>query len=153
MSKIVSQIAEVYIFKNSGSEIKYLLLKRAESEIYPGIWSVAGGRINENEKAYETALREMEEETGLTAKHFYRVDTVDSFYDIQNDEINLTPVFLAEANEGEVMLSEEHSEYKWMTFDEAHENIFWIDWKKNIKLINDILINVSLFKTLEEITF
>lgn len=152
MAKIVSQIAEVFIYKYFGSEIKYLLLKRSESEVYPGIWSIAGGRIADGEKAYETGIREMSEETGLTAKHFYKADTVNCFYDIKNDVIQLTPLFLAEANEGEVILSEEHSEYRWMTFEEAYENIFWIEWKKNIKLINEILNDDILFKTLEEIT-
>ncbi len=93
----------------------------------------------------------MNEETGLSAKHFYKVDTVNCFYDINSDVINLTPVFLAEANEGEVKLSEEHSEYKWMNYSEAYGNIFWIGWKDNIKLINEILNNDKLFGTLEEI--
>ena len=151
MPKIVSEIAEVFIYRKYNDGIKYLLLKRSASEVYPGIWSIAGGRIDDGEKAYETGIREMFEETGLTSKYFYKVDKIDCFYDIKNDVIQLTPIFLAEANEGEVILSEEHSEYRWMNFEEAYENIFWIDWKNNIKLINEILNDDKLFGTLEKI--
>ncbi|MDQ3018970.1 MAG: NUDIX domain-containing protein [Bacteroidota bacterium] len=152
MPKVVSELVVVFIYRKIKHGFEFLLLKRDKSEVYPGIWSIAGGRINENEKAYETAIREMLEETGLTAKHFYLLDTTNVFYEIENDSINFVPLFLAEANDGEVKLSDEHSEYKWMKYEEAYDKIFWLQWKTNIKEINKILHNEKLFNTLQEIT-
>lgn len=151
MPKIVCKIAEVFIYKKAGNNFKFLLLKRDELEVYPGIWSIAGGEIGKDEKAYEAGIREMKEETGLTAKHFYTVDTVNTFYDVYTDEMQMFPVFLAEANEDEVELSNEHSEFSWMDFDEAYEKIFFLEWKDNLSLINKILKDENLFRTLKEI--
>jgi dATP pyrophosphohydrolase len=151
LPKIISEIVEVFIYRKVKGEFEFLLLKRNNSEIYPDIWSVAGGRVNKNEKAHEAAKREMFEETGLTAKHFYVVDIVNTFYEMKSDVIHLVPVFLAEANTGKVKLSEEHSEFKWMSYEEAYEKLYWIGWKNNLKVINEILHNESLFKTLQEI--
>lgn len=151
MPEIVSELVEVFIYRKVEDEFEFLLLKRSKDEAFPDIWSVAGGKVRKNEKASDAAIREMHEETGLKAKHFYLVDAVNTFYEISLDVIHIVPVFLSEAEEVDVNLSEEHSEYKWMKYDEAYEKIFWNGWKNNIKLINNILRNENLFKTLQEI--
>lgn len=151
MPKIVSELVEVFIYRKVKDEFEFLLLKRSKDEVFPDIWSVAGGKIVGNEKTFEAAKREMTEETGLKPKHFYIVDTVNTFYEVNSDAIHIVPVFLAEAVEGEVILSEEHSEYKWMKYDEAYDKIFWSGWKENIKLIKKLLHDENLFKTLQEI--
>lgn len=153
MPEIVSKIAEVFIYRKKNEKIEYLLLKRSKNEVYPGIWSVAGGKIRENEKAYETAYREMKEETGLNAIHFYAVDTVNVFYEVNDDMFHLTPVFLAETDDTEVVLSEEHDDFKWAGYEEAYEDIHWTVWKKNLKVIDRILLDEKLFRTLKRIDF
>jgi dihydroneopterin triphosphate diphosphatase len=153
LPKIISGIVEVFIYRKAGNEFEFLLLKRNDDEVYPGIWSVAGGRVNENEKAFEAAKREMTEETGLTAKNFYVVEKVNTFYEMRNDVINLVPLFLAEANEGEVKLSGEHIDFKWMNYEDAYIKLHWIGWKNNLKMINEILHDENSFRTLREIKF
>ncbi|MBS1551669.1 MAG: NUDIX domain-containing protein [Bacteroidetes bacterium] len=153
MPEIVSKIVEVFIFRRNGKKIEYLLLKRSDNEVYPGIWSVAGGKIRENEKAYQTAYREMKEETGLNAIHFYAVDTVNVFYEVNDDMFHLTPVFLAETDDTDVVLSDEHDDFKWSAFEEAYEDIHWSVWKKNLKVIDKTLQNENLFRTLKSINF
>lgn len=151
MPNIVSEITEIFIYKKVGRINKFLLLKRNESEIYAGIWSIAGGRIEEGEKIYEAAKREMMEETGLEPVHFYSIDIVNGFYAKDKDTINLVPVFLAEAGSQVVKLSSEHSEYLWLDYENALEKIYWISWKQNLKVINEVLNDKELFKTLIEI--
>lgn len=60
-------------------EIKVLLIKRAmtnaegKTNIEAGKWAIPGGFIQENETAYEAAIRELEEETNVNeikVKHF-----------------------------------------------------------------------------------
>jgi len=151
LPEIVSKIVEIFIYRKIDNEYKFLLLKRDKSEVHPGIWSIAGGEIEKDEKAYEAAIREMNEETGLTAKHIYVIDIVNTFYEMNDDELHVVPLFLAEAEEGEAELSDEHSEYGWMNYEDAHNKIYWIGWKNNLKLINEILNSENLFRTLKEI--
>jgi len=151
LPEIVSKIAEVFIYRKNNEKIEYLLLKRSEDEVYPGIWSIAGGKIKANETAYQTAYREMREETGLNAIHFYAVDTVNVFYEVSDDMFHLTPVFLAETDDTYVVLSDEHTEFKWAEYEEAYEDIHWTVWKNNLKLIDETLHNENLFRTLKRI--
>jgi len=151
LPEIVSKIVEIFIYRKLDNEIKFLLLKRDKSEVYPGIWSIAGGEIDKGEKAYEAAIREMKEETGLTPKHMYIIDNVNIFYEMHNDLMHIVPLFLAEAEESEAELSDEHSEYEWMNYEDAYKKIYWIGWKNNLELIYEILNNENLFRTLKEI--
>jgi len=62
---------EAHIFCKKKNGIEFLLLKRNEKEIYPGLWQMVTGKIRKGEKAYKTALREIKEETGLKPKRFW----------------------------------------------------------------------------------
>lgn len=130
---------------------EYLLLKRNHTEKYPGIWSVAGGKVNENEKAFEAAIREMKEETGLVPLKLFATECVNTFYEHQTDKIQIVPVFLAEAGSGDVLLSEEHSDYEWMLFTKAIESLYWNSWKENLNFVNMVLNGEGSGKMLQEI--
>lgn len=152
MPEIVSEIAEIFIYRKVRDTFEYLLLKRNYNETYAGIWSIAGGKIEKDEKALEAALREMKEETGLKAKRLFLLEKVSVFFEHRDDKMHLVPVFLAEAKDNDgVILSEEHSEFAWMNFDEAYEKIHWKDWKKNLKTIHRILTEDKSFEALKEI--
>ena len=47
------------------NEIKYVLVQRGK-EPNKGIWSFPGGKIESGERSFEAAMRELEEETGLS---------------------------------------------------------------------------------------
>ena len=44
-----------------------LVARRAETQHLPGAWEFPGGKIEEGEEPADAALRELHEETGLTA--------------------------------------------------------------------------------------
>lgn len=135
---ITSEYIEVHIFRKTKSQIEYLILKRSETESYPGLWQPVTGTINKNEKAYETAVREIYEETGLLPEKFWLVPKVSSFYIPTKDVISLYPVFCAEIlTEAEVKLSPEHSEYKWVGYNDAYKTVAWKQQRESLELINE----------------
>jgi len=143
MPKIISNMIEAHICKISfmdPSRIQYLLLKRSDKEIYPNLWQMVTGHIKNNEKAYQTALREIKEETNLTPTKMWVVPQVNSFYSDKEDSICLIPVFLALVNENSnVIISKEHTEFKWVEKDEAIELLAWPGQKESVRIIENYL--------------
>jgi dihydroneopterin triphosphate diphosphatase len=141
--QIKSSIIEAHIFRKSGNDLEFLLLKRAELEIYPGLWQMVTGSVkDENEKAYETALREIKEETGLTPIKFWVVPNINSFYWAEQDAVYQIPVFavLVESN-SKVEISEEHCDFKWVSKDDAVNNLAWPGQRRSVEIIYQYFMN------------
>lgn len=151
MSLIVSKIVEVFIYRLSEGRREYLLLKRSEDEIHSGIWSICGGTMEQGEKAYEAASREMKEETGLIPLRLFKADTVNIFYEDLDDRVHIVPVFLAEADKCQVELSHEHSEFVWTDLITACRLLHWSSWKSNIEFMDKCLEEEEFFRTLKQI--
>ena len=143
--KIVSTMIEAHIFKESGKGIEFLLLKRADNQVYPGLWQMVTGKIKENEKAFETAIREIKEETGLTPLQLWVAPTVNSFYEPKNEYICLLPVFAARVEADKIQLSDEHTEYKWVNKEEAQKLLAWEGQRKAVQIIEDYFLNEKSF--------
>ncbi len=149
---IISTLIEAHIFRERGDEIEFLLIKRSnDDKLYPGMWQMVTGSIDENEKAFETARREIKEETGLNPLKLWVVPNVNSFYDPNKDAIIFIPVFAAVVNAtSEVIISNEHSEYKWVSKDAAKKMIAWVGQRNSIEIIHEYftkeLTNLNLIE-------
>jgi dATP pyrophosphohydrolase len=149
---IISNLVEVHIFRETENGIEFLLLKRAEDQIYPAVWQMVSGKIKEGEKAFETSLRELKEETNLTPLKMWIAPKVNSFYSSQTDSICLIPVFAAQVKkDSKVIISNEHSEYKWVTSDEAKILLAWDGQRKAVDLIEEYFLNEKSFLKFVEI--
>ena len=115
------------------------MLKRSDDKIYPGIWQGVTGKIKDEEPPYKTALRELKEETGLVADKMWTADKVNIFYDATENIMNLIPVFVVVVCSKDIVLSEEHSEYKWCSIDETVKLLTWEQQKKGVKIFYDML--------------
>jgi dATP pyrophosphohydrolase len=139
---VTSSLIEAHIFRLVGKELEFLLLKRSEKEIYPGLWQMVTGSIDDNEKAHQTAIREIKEETGLTPVKFWVVPNVNSFYSPKQNSICMVPVFAAlVADDSNVNISDEHSEYKWMSKDDAIKLLAWPGQRNSVETINEYFQN------------
>jgi ADP-ribose pyrophosphatase YjhB (NUDIX family) len=103
------------------SEGKILFLKRSDYKNWNNFkWENPGGTLNINESIETFLEREVLEETGLTTKSeklpFYSQHRMCVDF---KDVPFITMFFLSELVDGEVKLSEEHMEYKWLTIKEA----------------------------------
>ncbi len=147
-------LIEVHVFRINNSKIEFLILERATSEIYPGIWQMVTGKIEKREKAYETAVREIMEETNLKIEKLWVVPNINCFYSAEEDTIYNVPVFAAKVNSNSmVKLSDEHSDYKWVDAGEAEKVFAWEGQKKSIRVLTDYYLNKKDYFDTLKITF
>jgi dihydroneopterin triphosphate diphosphatase len=152
--EIISKMIEAHIFRETGDGIEFLLLKRSEKVIYPGLWQMVNGKIKEGEKAYQTAFREIKEETGIVPEKLWVVPKVDSFYSHENDNIMLLPVFAGQFNFfSKPVISNEHSEFKWVDPEEAKRLLAWDGQRQSVDLILNYFNKEINFLNLVEIKF
>jgi dATP pyrophosphohydrolase len=152
MPRVITKRVEVHVYRETDGGYEYLLLKRSPDGKYPNLWQMVSGSIDDGEKSYETAIRELKEETQLDVEELFIFPRVSEFYDFfEEDTINLVPVFVAKVGNDEVKISDEHSEYKWVNFDEAYKTLDRIQWKENSALLEKILNDKLLFNTLQKI--
>ena len=150
--KIISNLVEVHIFRKRKEGIEFLLLKRAQNQIYPGIWQMVSGKIKADEKAYETAIREVKEETGLTPSKIWVAPKVNSFYSDESDTICLVPVFAIQVDKKtEVKLSKEHTEFKWVKSKRAKIMLAWEGQRKALEFIEEYFLNERSFLNFVEV--
>jgi 8-oxo-dGTP pyrophosphatase MutT (NUDIX family) len=105
------------LFQIDQGIIKYLLLRYGL-----GHWGFPKGNIEVGEKEQDAGIREVQEETGIS-----KILLIDNFrekvhyiYKRQGKTIHKEVVyFLAKSNEKKVTLSFEHSEYKWLCYEDS----------------------------------
>ncbi len=150
--KIISNLIEAHIFREMNDSLEFLLLKRAPDQYYPNIWQMVSGKIKPDEKAFETSLREIKEETGLIPSNIWVVPNVNSFYTAEDDSITLVPVFAVKVKSNDkVIISKEHSEYGWFTSEEAKNKLAWAGQHKSVEIIVDYFYNKNSFWNFLEI--
>src|SRR5512146_621054 len=133
MAKIESNYIELHVFNRTTG--KFLLLKRASHKIYPGTWQMITASCEEGESTKETAVRELFEETGIKKSSLFAAPHVNTSYFYINNSIYFYPVFLAVVSTDEVLISDEHTEYKWVTYFEAVKLIHWPDQIESLNVI------------------
>src|SRR5512133_2755375 len=74
---------------------EFLQLHRVPGDDIGGTWQTVRGTIEAGETAVAAALRELSEETSLTPREFYRLGSVETFYDAADDAIVHSVPFLA----------------------------------------------------------
>jgi 8-oxo-dGTP pyrophosphatase MutT (NUDIX family) len=95
---------------------EFLLLKRAR---VPAIWGPPGGRLKQDEDPQKGLKREVFEETGLNIDIHQPVTTwFGKFY--SNPLLSID--YLCTAYRPNVVLSVEHTNYKWFALQELYKN-------------------------------
>lgn len=117
------QVGVKVVLKNSDGKI--LIMRRSYVEdVFQGEWDIPGGRIDAGTSLRENLAREMMEETGLIMTSEPSViGAQDIFLPQQNRHV--VRVTYTGTAEGEPRLSDEHTEYQWVTLAElkALENL------------------------------
>lgn len=112
-------MVSVIAVRGHGDATRTLLLRRAKPQLH-GAWTYAAGHIEPGEKAWRTALRELEEETGLRPAALYSADRCETYYDVREECIAVVPAFVALVDaDAPVRLNAEHDAHAWLSFSEA----------------------------------
>lgn len=118
--------AVVLILRPRAESHELLLARRAADKYMGGTWQPISGGLEPGETAWQAALREMQEETGLVPREFYRLSTLTRFYRPDNDSLNTAPMFCAlVAGDAEVRLNPEHSDFAWVAVEQAQTHLMW----------------------------
>jgi len=140
--RLRSNIVAVYIVRPALDGVELLMLQRPESHRFAGAWQTVGGHIEEKqgETAWQAALRELDEETGLDVVRWFRIDRPETFYNPENDTIYFVPVFAALVAAGaEPTISDEHQAWRWQRPDEAAEAVDWAAMRDSILMVGEAL--------------
>ncbi len=152
MSQILSRFIECIVYKETDFDFKFLCLKRSDdSRVHPGIWQIVTAKIDESEKAYETARREVIEETGLAPIDLFVAPGVNQFYNAMDDSVNFISVFIARVDSEDVKISYEHSAFEWLSIEDMIGRVHWANQKKILQEVYEHLKYEDLFKTLKKI--
>jgi len=109
----------VVLFRKENDRILFLLLH------YPsGHWDFVKGKMEEGETPHETAIRETQEETGITDVKF--LDNFEEWiqynFQYQGELVQKKVVFfLGETKTKDITISHEHLNFTWMDYTTAME--------------------------------
>ena len=141
MADVTVRVVDCYVYRQTDDGLEFLLMKRNLNKIYEHLWQGVAGKIEDGETAPEAAIRELKEETGFDPVKVFVADHISRFYEVHGDRINLVPVFGIEVNSDEVILSEEHIDFKWVTIKEALNTLVWNGQKEGIQTVRDMVIS------------
>ena len=112
-----------------------------------GTWQLISGGIERNETAWQTAIREVREESGLEARELYRLSTLTQFYRPDRDAICIAPMFAAFVDaDADVVINPEHSQLAWVPIESAELRLMWPGDKTALAEVRSVIIGNGLAK-------
>lgn len=108
---------------------KVLLIRRGKPP-RAGQWSIPGGRIEASETELEACLRELYEETGVTAQIIGKIETIDAMFEGYKYRLH---DYLAIYADGDVRAGDDAVHAEFMTYDDADGLGMW---SETMRIIN-----------------
>ena len=106
-------------------EGKFLILKRSDKvRTYKGIWGGVTGYVEEGEEPYETAIKEIREEVGITDITLVKKLDPIKFSDVYEGlkyNWNIFPFLFKTEKKDKVNIDWEHLQYCWIALSEISD--------------------------------
>lgn len=131
-------------YRKSGNEYEYAIFKRADA----GYWQGIAGGGEDNETPLEAAKRELFEETGIKSNNLLKLQfyshvpkTEFAAHKTWSSDIYVIPeyYYAVEVIDEVIVLSQEHTEYRWVDYDKGYELLYWQSNKVGLWELNERL--------------
>lgn len=144
----------VYLYKKTKEmTYEFAIFQRADNDQW---WQGICGGVEENESLEMSARREVFEEAGIDEKHpLYPLESksylpVYIFSDKTQaiwgkDRVVVPMYFFAMPYEGPITLSDEHTDFKWLSYEAAEPLVYFHDQKTALWELKERLIRGNLF--------
>ncbi|XP_026844935.1 bis(5'-nucleosyl)-tetraphosphatase [asymmetrical] [Drosophila persimilis] len=136
----MKKAAGLVIFRRLCGEIQYLLLKASYGSFH---WSAPKGHVDPGEDDFTTALRETKEEAGYDEKDLiiHQNTPITLNYEVKGKP-KIVIYWLAELRNPnqEPILSEEHTELKWLGLEAAKECVGFKDNQVMIDKFHEMIL-------------
>ncbi len=148
MSRAPFQVLVLPYVTTDDRSVRYALLRREPTT--GGYWQGVAGGGEDNETPLQAAQRETLEEAGIQSSNgWIELDSMSMVPVVQvcgfawGEDVLVIPnhCFGVAVTNERLVLSEEHTEYRWMTYEEAMDSLHWEDnrtalWELNHRLVN-----------------
>ena len=146
----------VFLYRSTEQGYEYAIFQRADAAF---CWQGVCGGVEDEETTAQSARRELLEEAGiaetlplypLQSVSYLPLDVVspDETESWGQDVVIVPMYFFAMPFEGQIVLSDEHVEIRWMPYPEAHELIYYLDQKIALYELNQRLLRGKMFDAL-----
>ena len=134
MAKIIS--AGIIVFRRSRDGIKFLLLYHGRN-----YWNFPKGKIEAGERSWQSAVREVKEETGLKQSELRFIENFKAYERFtfrggKEKIFKIVILYLAETKQPRITVSWEHEGYGWFTFSEAKKVLS--KYHENLKILTTV---------------
>jgi dihydroneopterin triphosphate diphosphatase len=134
-------IVDLVVARFGERGLETLLMRRAAGARCTGAWEIVHGKIDHGETPDAAAVRELHEETGLTADRLYNI-TLGGFYLHHQGVVTLSVVFCAMVGgDAHPIMGDEHDACEWLPFAEAMERCAWPREREALQHIQHLLRN------------
>lgn len=138
----------IYLYRKNGEQYEYAIFRRSDSSY---CWQGICGGLEDSETLEDGARRELYEEAGIAGRFLlYRLECISyvpaSVYgpkrqEIWGENVIVVPMhYFAMEFDGDVKLSFEHSEIKWLPFEEAYDLVYFDSQETALYELNERLI-------------
>ena len=138
----------IFLFRQKQAQYEYAIFQRADM---PLCWQGICGGAEDDETIEEAARRETFEEAGIKQLlPLYRLESISYLPDniftpddkaAGGENVVVIPMyFFAMPYSGDIKLSEEHNEMKWLTYKDSYDLIYYTDQKTALYELNEKLL-------------
>lgn len=148
-----TDIVDVYVFTAGparAGDARFLQMRRAKGAL-TGTWQPVMGHIQPGQSTVQTALRELDEETGYAPAPgrglltLWQLESVNTYYLASHDSIVMSPCFAALVDRHVApKLNDEHDDFRWVPYDQADRCFLWPGQRVAVaQILRDILPAVT----------
>lgn len=146
----------IFLYRQTDDGYEYAVFQRSDAAF---CWQGVCGGVEDEETPAQSARRELFEEAGITDDlPLYPLESM-SYLPMEvfspeeaelwgPDRIVVPMLFFAMPFDGPIVLSDEHTQVRWLPYQQAHELIFYHDQQIALYELNERLIRGKMFAAL-----